>query len=105
MNPGELTSVLIFKAVTSAVTNGDYTESEGASVNIRCRIKQIDGFKKMQYTELINKDTFEAICYDNSVIISGAICTYGSEKLTVHSIVRNPGKSGTNEIKIILYKK
>lgn len=105
MNPGELKTVLSFKTVTSVVTNGDTVETAGIAVNIRCKLRQLEGFKKMQYTELLTKEVYEAICYDNAVIKNDAICTSGSDILTIYSVVKNTGKSGTNEVKIILYKK
>ena len=105
MNPGELNTVLSFKVVSSAVVNGDVTESEGSAVNIRVKLRQIDGFKKMQYTELLTKEVYEAYCYDNASLVKNAICTYGSDTLVVHSVIKNPGNSGTNEVKLILYKK
>jgi len=105
MNPGELNTVLTFKPVTSAVSSGDMTETEGTPVTIRCKLKMIDGYKKMQYTELLNKETYEANCYNNSALVSNAVCTYGSVTLVVHSVIKNLGNSGTNEVKLILYKK
>ena len=105
MNPGELNTVLTFKPVTSAVSSGDMTETEGTPVTIRCKLKMIDGYKKMQYTELLNKETYEGECYYNSAIKYNAVCTNGTDTLIVHSVVPNKGLSHTNDIKFILYKK
>ena len=105
MNPGELKTVLSFQTVTSAVIDGDVVETAGAAVNVRCKLRQLEGFKKMQYTELLTKEVYEAQCYNNAVLTKDAICTNGTDALTVYAVVKNLGKSGTNEVKIILYNK
>ena len=105
MNPGELNTVLVFQPVTVTTSSGDRTETLGTAVNIRCKFTQLDGYKKMVYTELLTKEVYEAKCFNNSAITKSSICTWGTETLTVHSVISNPGKSATNEIRIILYKK
>lgn len=105
MNPGEFKTVLSFQTITTVVTNGDTIETPGTPVDIRCKFKQLEGFKKMMYTELLTKEVFQAECYDNAVLTKDAICTKGTDVLTVYAIVKNAGKSATNEVKTILYKK
>jgi len=105
MNPGEMKTVLSFTLVTSAVTNGDAVESPGAPVNIRGKLIQLEGYKKMQYTELLTKKTYQFECYDNSSITDGATCLYGSESLVIHSIIPVENLGKPKELKIILYKK
>jgi hypothetical protein len=105
MNPGELNTVLVFQSVISTVSAGNFTEAEGATVNIRGRLKQLQGYKKMQYTELLNKEVYEFQCFDNAVLTKDSVCLNGSDSLIVYSRVKNPGKSGTNEVILILWKK
>jgi hypothetical protein len=103
MNPGELKTVLSFQTVSSTMLNGDYVESLSAAVDIRVKLKQLEGYKKMQYTELLTKEVFEAITYSNAILTKDAICSYGSDTLVVYSVV--PNIETVNEVKIILYKK
>ena len=105
MNPGELKTVLSFQSVSTTVVSGDIVEAESTAVEIRCKLVQLQGYKKMQYTEIMTKDVYEAECYDNAVLVKNATCTNGTDTLVVYDRIKNIGNSGTNEVKIILYKK
>lgn len=105
MNPGELKTPLSFQSVSTSVVSGDISETDSTPVVIRCKLTQLQGYKKMQYTELLTKDVYEAECFDNAVLVKNATCTYGSDTLVVYDRIKNIGKSGTNEVKIVLYKK
>ena len=98
--------VLSFQAVTAtADASGDYSESADTAVTIRGAIKQLQGYKLLQYTELVGKDVYEFTCYDNSVLAFSGICTWGSKELKIHSVIENFNESFTNKVTLILYAK
>lgn len=106
MNTGTLNKILTFYPVTQTKdTNGDYSNTYGTGVAIRGSIKQISGYRKMIYTELVNAQVYEVECFDNAAITKGSKVTYGSLTLYVHEIISTGDKSFTSTKKLILYTK
>lgn len=106
MNTGSLNKVLTFTPQTQAQgTDGFFTNTAGTAVVIRGSIKQLTGYRKMQYQELINAEVYECMCFNNAVITKNAKVTYGSKTLYIHSIVDVDEKSFTEVRKLILYTK
>ena len=98
-------AVLSFQAITAtADASGDYSESAGTAVNVPGELVMLQGYKKMIYTELINKNVYQFDCYNNSVITSDAKATWGTKTFNIHSVVQNFDGSFTNKVTIILYE-
>ena len=98
-------AVLSFQAITAtADASGDYSESAGTAVNVPGELVMHQGYKKMIYTELINKNVYQFDCYDNSVLTNGAKATWSTKTFNIHSVVRNFDGSFTNKVTIILYE-
>ena len=97
--------VLTFTPHTSSVSSGDMSEAAGKGVVIRGDFKQLTGYKKMMYAELISEYVYEFRCYDNTVLTSTATSVYGGMTLNIREIIRNHDESFTNEVRIILVAK
>lgn len=105
MNPGALIHTLTFKTVTSIVAGGDAVETTSPPVNIRADVKQLNGWKKMQFTEVLTQIVYQAKCYNNPVLVKDAVCMFEGQALTIHDMIKNLGPSGTNEVILILFGK
>lgn len=106
MRTGQLNSILTFYPETQTQgTDGYFTNTEGTAKSLRGNVKQMTGYRKMAYTELINQEVYEVVLFDNSVITKNAKVVYNGKTLYVHSITDVDDKSFTNVVKLILHTK
>jgi hypothetical protein len=107
LRTGQLNTTLTFYPETQAqsASDGFYSNTEGTGVSIRVSIKQLSGYRRMQYTELINAEVFEAVCFSNAVITKNAKVVYGSRTLFIHAIEEIDDKSFTDCKRLILTTK
>lgn len=107
MRTGQLNRILTFYPETQAqsATDGFYSNTESTGVALRVSIKQLSGYRKMQYTELVNQEVWEAICFSNAVITKNAKVVYGSRTLFLHAIEEIDDKSFTDCKRLILTTK
>jgi len=98
--------VLSLQVITATVdASGDYSESAAVAVSIGGDLKQLEGYKKMAYTELINKEVYQFECYDHAALALGSTAAWGSVNLIIYAVTKNFDGSFTNRVKVILYKK
>ena len=106
MITGQLNKILTFYPETQAQgSDGYFTNTEGTGVVIRASVKQLSGYRKMQYTELINQEVYEVVCFDHAVISKNSRVTYGSKTLFIHSIIDDDDSSFMEKRKLILHTK
>lgn len=99
MNTG-FNSTITIKEITESTTSGDVTPSLSSGDTVKCHIRQIDGRRYMRLEELIDLETYEIKCFDNSYT-NNIVITYGSLTLRPIRIFRDCGWSRANELKII----
>jgi hypothetical protein len=99
MNTG-FNSTITIKEITEATSSGDITPSLSSGDTVKCHIKQIDGRRYVSLEELVDLETYEIKCFDNSYT-NNIVITYGSLTLRPIRIFRESGRSCTNELKII----
>jgi hypothetical protein len=99
MNTG-FNSTITIKEITETTSSGDVTTSLSSGETVKCHIRQIDGRRYMSLEELIDLETYEIKCFDNSYT-NNIVITYGSLTLKPIRIFRESGRSCTNELKII----
>lgn len=99
MNTG-FNSTITIKEITETTSSGDVTTTLSSGETVKCHIRQIDGRRYMSLEELIDLETYEIKCFDNSYT-NNIVITYGSLTLKPIRIFRESGRSCTNELKII----
>lgn len=99
MNTG-FNSTITIKEITETTISGDVTTTLSSGETVKCHIRQIDGRRYMSLEELIDLETYEIKCFDNSYT-NNIVITYGSLTLKPIRIFRESGRSCTNELKII----
>ena len=106
MRTGQLNEILTFYPETQTQgSDGYFSNTEGTGVSLRGNVKQISGYRKMAYTELINQEVYEVTLFDNSVISKNAKVVYKGKTLYIHSIVEVDDKSFRDVVKLIIHTK
>jgi head-tail adaptor len=80
MNTGTLNKTITIHTLTRTVTAGDASESWSAGDTVRASVRQIDGTRYLKAEELIDREVYEIMTWNNSYGNNLKI-TYGSKTL------------------------
>lgn len=101
MNPGELNRIITIQTLVVTEVDGHSTESWSLAETVRAKVEQVDGSRYLKEEELIDKQVFKIICWDNNYADNMRI-GYGLLNLfPIKPITKNPGTSALNELVII----
>lgn len=101
MNPGILNRSITIQTLVSTEVDGHSVESWSLAETVRASVTQVDGSRYLKEDELIDKQVFKILIWDNNYTDNIRI-GYGDLNLfPIKPITKNPGRSGLNEVVII----
>jgi head-tail adaptor len=100
LRTGELNRVISIQVITETIASGDVTQVLSAAVSVRARVRQIDGTRFMTQEELLHKNVYEIVTWDNDYSTNLKI-TFGSLTLYPIRVTVNPDRSSRDIITII----
>jgi head-tail adaptor len=104
MRTGQLDRNITIQTITNTVSSGDVTQVLSTGVTVRANVKQIDGSRYMNIEELVDKQVYEIVLWDNGYGHNLKI-TYGSLTLYPIRVIVNPDPSTRDVMTIIAVTK